>query len=71
MIKGEGVIQEPDNQIERAKYDSITDEKKKEKKLHNLKNKEYYIGNTNEKTPEFDDYPNDTDGCATNLGNEN
>ena len=31
---------------------------------------EYYIGGTNQKTCEYDDYPSDTDGCAINLGNE-
>ena len=46
------------------------------KKKHNiktpspLKNKQDYIGVTNEKTRGSDDYPSDTDGCAINLGNE-
>ena len=35
-----------------------------------FKNKEYYIGGTNEKTREPDDSPSDTDNCARNLGDE-
>ena len=35
-----------------------------------FKNKEDYIGDTNEKTHESDDSPSKTDGCASNLGKE-
>ena len=34
------------------------------------KNKQDFIGGNNDKTREYDDYPNDTDGCARKLGNE-
>ena len=35
-----------------------------------FKNKEYYIGGTNEKTHESDDSPSDTYGFARNLGDK-
>ena len=34
------------------------------------KNKQDYVGGTNEKTHEFDDFPSDADDCARNLGDE-
>ena len=49
--------------------DSIIDENNNNPKTHpQFKNKQKYIGGTNEKTRESDDYPSDTDGCASNLG---
>ena len=35
-----------------------------------FKNKADYIGGTNEKAREPDDYPSNNDGCARNLGKE-
>ena len=35
-----------------------------------FKNKENYIGDTNEKTRGSDDYPSETDGCTSNMGEE-
>ena len=59
-------------QVKKSKVDSIIDEQ-----THNLKktpppykNKQDYVGGTNDKTRESDDSPNDTDGCARNLDNE-
>ena len=39
-----------------------------EKKPPTFKNKEDYIGDTNEKTRESNDSSSETDGCARNLG---
>ena len=51
MIKVKESIQEPDNPRERAEEDSITDEKNiKKQKPSQFKDKEDYIGGTNEKT---------------------
>ena len=36
-----------------------------------IKNKEDYIGDTNNKTRGSDDSPSETDGCVRNLGKEN
>ena len=69
MIKGKESIQEPDNPSKREKVDSIIDEKNIIKKTPPpFKNKEDYIGVTNEKTRESYDSPSDTDGCAIHLG---
>ena len=35
-----------------------------------FKNKEDYIGDTNERTRESDDYTSETAGCTRNLGEE-
>ena len=40
------------------------------KKLPPFKNKEDYIGDTNEKTRGSGGSPSETDGCARNLGEE-
>ena len=50
---------------------SIIDEKKTNKKTPSpCKNKQDYVGGTNDKTRESDDSPSDTDGCARNLDDE-
>ena len=36
-----------------------------------FKNNKYYIGGNNKKTHEHNYYPNDTDDCTRNLGDEN
>ena len=51
--------------------DSIIDERKSKKTPAQFKNKQDYIGGTNEKTTESDDSPSDTDGCTRNLANDN
>ena len=63
-------IQVPDNPSKRAKEDSIIDGGEMEKNPLPFKNKADYIGGTNEKTREPDDYPSNNDGCARNLGKE-
>ena len=35
-----------------------------------FKNKEAYIGDTNQKTRGYNDSPSETDGCARNLSKE-
>ena len=49
---------------------STPDEKTLKKTPPLFKNKEDYIGDTNEKTREFDDSPSETDVCVRNLGEE-
>ena len=69
-IKRKESIQVQDNPSKRANEDSIIDEKKHKKTPPSFKNKEDYIGGTNERTCETNDSASDTDGCARNLGNE-
>ena len=71
MITGKESIQEKDKPSKRAKEDSITDvEKVVKKNLHRLKNKEDYIGDTNEKTRGSYDSPSETHGFPRNLDEE-
>ena len=71
MIKGKEIIQEPDNPSKREKEDIIPDEENNNNKTSPpFKNKEDYIGNTNEKTREYNDSSSETDGCVRNLGKE-
>ena len=50
------------------KQDSISDVEKHNKKTPPpFKNKEYYIGDTNEKTRGYDDYTSATDGYVRKL----
>ena len=69
--KGKIYIQVPDNPSKRSKEDIITDE---EKIIiitpPPFKNREDYIGDTNEKTRGSNNYPSETDGCVRNLGEE-
>ena len=71
MITGNEITQEPDNPSKKSKVDSSIDEKNIIKKtLPPYKNKQDYVGGTNDKTRESDDSPSDTDGCARNLYDE-
>ena len=72
MIKVKDIIQEPENPSKGGKEDSITDGKKHNPKKRPplFKNKEDYIGGTNEKTCETDDSQSETGGCERNLGEE-
>ena len=64
-------IQKPDKPSKKARVDSIIDEKNIIIKTPPpCKNKQDYVGGTNDKTCQSDDSPSDTDGCERNLGNE-
>ena len=70
-IKEKGSIQEQDSPNKRAKEDGITDvENIQIRTPAPFKNKEDYIGDTNEKTRGSDDSPSETDGYARNLVKE-
>ena len=74
-ITGNDSTQEPDNTSKKTKVDSSIDEKRPIDEIEtNLKltpptykNKQDYVGVTNDNTREFDGYPCDTDCCARNL----
>ena len=71
LIKGKKSIQLLDKPIKRAKEDSIPDAKKPIKKAPlTFKNKEDYIGDTNEKMHGSDDSTSETDGFVRNMGKE-
>ena len=72
LITGKVIIQKPENSSKKAKVDTIIDGKKHYLKITPppCKNKQDYVGGTNDNTRESDDYPSDTDGCARNLGDE-
>ena len=71
LITGNKITQEPDNPSKKAEVDSSIDEKKhNKKKPPPYKNKQDFVGGTNDKTREYDDYPSDTDGCEINLDDE-
>ena len=70
-IKGKESCQEPGNLDKRSKEDNIPDVEKHNKKTPPpLKNKEDYIGDTNEKTRGSVNFPSETNGCVRNLGKE-
>ena len=71
MITGNDSIQEPDNPSKKEKIDGSIDENNNNLKTPPpYKNKQDYVGGTNDKTRESDDSPSDTDGCARNLDDE-
>ena len=72
FIKEKQSIQVLYNPSKRKKEDSIIDGKNNNAKKTppSFKNKEDYIGGTNEKTRESGGSPSDNDGFARNLGDE-
>ena len=72
MITGNDSTQEPDNPSKKSKKYSIIDENNNNLKTPPpYKNKQDYVGGTNDKTRESYDSPSDTDGCARYLDDEN
>ena len=70
-IKGKESCQEPGNLDKRSKEDNIPDVEKHNKKTPPpLKNKEDYIGDTNEKTRGSDDSTSETYGSVRKLVKE-
>ena len=68
QIKGKESIQELDNPSKTSKQDSIPDvENKSDKTPAPFKNKEDYIGDTNEKICGSDNYTSATDGYVRKL----
>ena len=64
------VLKKQTTQVKGKKRIVYSIQKKTKQTPPPFKNKEEYIGDTNEKTRGYDDYPSATDGCVRNLGEE-